>query len=80
MPPPAELVQPYGYPLESHTVQTTDGYLLGVFRLPRGFRSDAPATHRSVLCAMSARPAPYHWLAILRLTTPARPLAVVVGG
>lgn len=42
----AELVQPYGYPLEAHTVQTADGYLLGVFRMPRGVRADAPATHR----------------------------------
>ena len=46
MTPPAELVQPYGYPLEAHTVQTADGYLLGVFRMPRGPRSDAPATRR----------------------------------
>ena len=48
VPPPAELVQPYGYPLEAHTVQTADGYLLGVFRMPRGVRSDAPNTRRYV--------------------------------
>lgn len=42
----AELVQPYGYLLEAHTVQTEDGYLLGVFRMPRGVRSDASVTHR----------------------------------
>jgi Partial alpha/beta-hydrolase lipase region len=51
--PPAELVQPYGYPLEAHTVQTEDGYLLGVFRMPRGVRSDAPVTHRFA-CGTSA--------------------------
>jgi len=27
-------VEPYGYPLEEVTVQTADGYVLGVFRIP----------------------------------------------
>jgi Partial alpha/beta-hydrolase lipase region len=56
--PAAELVQPYGYPLEAHTVQTADGYLLGIFRMPRGVHIDAPATPR-LLCAvfMSCNPA-----------------------
>lgn len=39
-------MQPYGYPLEAHTVETVDGYLLGVFRMPRGADADAPVTHR----------------------------------
>jgi Partial alpha/beta-hydrolase lipase region len=66
MPPPAELVQPYGYPLEAHTVQTADGYLLGVFRMPQGVRSDAANTHRRVddrpSVGFSVLPAPCHVL------------------
>ena len=30
----AELVEPYGYVLEHDTVQTVDGYLLGLYRIP----------------------------------------------
>lgn len=33
---PAELVDPEGYPLEEHTVQTQDGYLLSMYRVPAG--------------------------------------------
>ena len=32
----ADLVTPYGYPLEQYTVPTRDGYLLGLFRIPHG--------------------------------------------
>ncbi|XP_069676697.1 lipase 3-like [Periplaneta americana] len=31
-----QLIQKYGYPLEEHTVQTEDGYLLTHFRIPYG--------------------------------------------
>lgn len=31
-----ELIAKYGYPAESHTVQTEDGYLLTLHRIPRG--------------------------------------------
>jgi len=32
----ADLVTPYGYPLNQYTVPTRDGYLLGLFRIPHG--------------------------------------------
>ena len=32
----ADLVTPYGYPLEQHNIRTKDGYLLGLFRIPHG--------------------------------------------
>jgi pimeloyl-ACP methyl ester carboxylesterase len=35
----AELVLAAGFPLEEHFVETADGYLLGVYRIPRGRRS-----------------------------------------
>ena len=31
-----EIVSDYGYPLETHEVQTTDGYVLTTFRIPHG--------------------------------------------
>ena len=35
-----DLVRPEGYPLEEHTVQTPDGYLLSVYRIPAGLTTD----------------------------------------
>jgi pimeloyl-ACP methyl ester carboxylesterase len=32
----AELTRPFGYPLEEHFVETTDGYVLGVYRIRHG--------------------------------------------
>jgi lysosomal acid lipase/cholesteryl ester hydrolase len=32
--PQPELIAKYGYPAESHTVQTDDGYLLTLHRIP----------------------------------------------
>lgn len=37
----AELVQPEGYPLEEHTVQTPDGYLLSVYRICAGLTAES---------------------------------------
>lgn len=39
---PAGLITPYGYPMESHAVVTKDGYVLGVFRIPRSPVTGAP--------------------------------------
>lgn len=36
-----DLVDPLGYPLEEHVVQTQDGYLLTVYRIPHG-KDDGP--------------------------------------
>jgi len=41
----AALVDPEGYALEEHTVQTADGYLLGVYRLPRPRVGNVRAPH-----------------------------------
>lgn len=55
----ADLVEPYGYPLEEVTVQTADGYLLGVFRIPYGVNEWAPdalaATRRRGFAAAAMR-------------------------
>lgn len=40
----ADLVLPFGYPLEEYTVRTEDGYLLGLFRIPHGRDSEAGDT------------------------------------
>ena len=37
----ADLVKPAGYILEEYTVQTTDGFLLGLYRIPFGQRESA---------------------------------------
>lgn len=38
----AELVLPLGYPLEESIVQTEDGYLLDLYRIPRGLADSPP--------------------------------------
>ena len=46
----ADLVEPWGYPLEHYTVQTHDGFLLGLFRIPTGrsnSRDSGSLSHRS---------------------------------
>ena len=35
-----ELVLPEGYPLEEHTIETADGYLLSVYRMRAGRLAD----------------------------------------
>eukprot|EP00166_Cyanidium_caldarium_P001087 ctg_1481.g431 len=45
-----ELVEVRGYPCEEHVVETEDGYLLTVFRIPHGRRGDdIPQARRPVL-------------------------------
>lgn len=39
-----ELVKPFGYVLEEHFVETSDGYVLGVYRIPYGRRASLPTT------------------------------------
>lgn len=41
----AELVLPEGYPLEEHTVETKDGYLLSVYRMRAGQLPDHKLQH-----------------------------------
>ena len=41
----AELVLPEGYPLEEHTVETKDGYLLSVYRMRAGRLPDHKLQH-----------------------------------
>jgi lysosomal acid lipase/cholesteryl ester hydrolase len=36
-----QLVQRHGYPIEEHFVETADGYILGVFRIPHGRNSSS---------------------------------------
>jgi hypothetical protein len=43
----AQLVEPYGYPLEHHRAVTRDGYVLGLFRIPHG--ADVHANTQVVL-------------------------------
>ena len=40
-----QIVQDYGYPLETHKVTTSDGYILTTFRIPHG-KNQAPADGR----------------------------------
>lgn len=39
-----ELIQKYEYPVESHEIETSDGYLLTMFRIPHGRNSIEPNT------------------------------------
>ncbi|GMH36493.1 hypothetical protein BSKO_04361 [Bryopsis sp. KO-2023] len=41
----SDLVLPEGYPLEEHEVQTEDGYLLGLYRIPYG-RAATPSAQK----------------------------------
>jgi hypothetical protein len=45
----ADLVVPFGYMLEEHTVCTGDGYQLGLFRIPHGAAA-LNSTERCMLC------------------------------
>ena len=44
-----QLIQKQGFPVESHKVQTKDGYILGVFRIPYGRNSSLTKPGRPVL-------------------------------
>ena len=46
----ADLVKPAGYVLEEYTVQTTDGFLLGLYRIPFGQHESAQQA-RCVVCS-----------------------------
>lgn len=34
--PVEQIIEDYGYPLEKHYVHTSDGYILGLWRIPHG--------------------------------------------
>uniref|UniRef100_A0A8D9A298 Lipase member K n=1 Tax=Cacopsylla melanoneura TaxID=428564 RepID=A0A8D9A298_9HEMI len=36
-----KIISQYGYPFESHTVVTQDGYILGIYRIPNGKHRNA---------------------------------------
>ncbi|XP_066998920.2 lipase 3 [Anabrus simplex] len=44
-----ELIAKYGYPVESHTVQTEDGYILTLHRIPYGKKSSSRTNRPPVL-------------------------------
>ncbi|KAJ4429103.1 hypothetical protein ANN_26104, partial [Periplaneta americana] len=44
-----ELVRKYGYPVEEHTVQTEDGYLLTHFRIPHGRTNSTTRGRRPII-------------------------------
>jgi len=44
-----EIVNYWGYPCESHTVQTSDGYILGLQRIPLGKNASLPQVGRPVV-------------------------------
>ncbi|KAJ4452179.1 hypothetical protein ANN_03697, partial [Periplaneta americana] len=44
-----ELIAKYGYPVETHTVKTSDGYLLGVHRIPHGKGMDPSVKRPAIL-------------------------------
>jgi hypothetical protein len=49
-PPPPDLVLPYGYPLESYPVETHDGFVLRLYRIPRGRKNaTAPGPRPAVM-------------------------------
>ena len=44
-----EIVEGYGFPLESYDVQTSDGYILTTFRIPHGRDNKDQNTRPAVL-------------------------------
>ncbi|XP_014243472.1 lipase 3-like [Cimex lectularius] len=45
----ADMVLPHGYPLEEHEIETEDGYLLTVYRIPYGLNNSAQGSRRPPL-------------------------------
>lgn len=43
-----QIIANRGYPVETHTIQTTDGYLLDCFRIPYG-RQSGPKPNKPVV-------------------------------
>ncbi|XP_069680507.1 lipase 3-like [Periplaneta americana] len=44
-----ELIVKYGYPAEAHSVETSDGYILGVHRIPHGKGMDSSVKRPAIL-------------------------------
>lgn len=44
-----EIIQRYGYPVEIYKVQTKDGYLLKMFRIPYGYRSHPSKSNQPIV-------------------------------
>ncbi|XP_069676695.1 lipase 1-like [Periplaneta americana] len=57
-----ELIRKYGYPVEEHTVQTEDGYVLTHFRIPHGRTNPTKNGRRSVLLQHSLLSASDIWI------------------
>jgi Partial alpha/beta-hydrolase lipase region len=55
----ADLVLPFGYPLEQHFVNTKDDYILRIFRIPHGMESSLKASGR-YSCPRNASSSPCH--------------------
>lgn len=46
-----ELITKYGYPVEQHTIETEDGYLIETHRIPHG-KNNAGETNKPVVFVM----------------------------
>ncbi|XP_068082721.1 lipase 3 [Anabrus simplex] len=57
-----ELLAKYGYPAESHTVVTEDGYILTLHRIPYGKKSSAKANRPPVLIQHGIISSSVEWL------------------
>ena len=44
-----QLIKYWGYPVEEHWVTTTDGYILGLHRIPHGRNDEDPVSPRPVV-------------------------------
>jgi hypothetical protein len=59
-----ELIAKYGYPVETHTVQSEDGYILELHRIPYGKSDSAGSARPAVLVHHALLCSSFDWIVL----------------
>jgi hypothetical protein len=59
-----QLLAKYGYPVQTHSVQTEDGYILELHRIPHGKAGPANSTRPAVLLHHALLCSSFDWLGL----------------